>query len=73
MHEWSSAWYMENVWMLWFILVGVIIFVVWSVIRTWNPSNGLRQETPEQILKRRFASGDIDYQEYQLQRKQLRE
>lgn len=73
MHEWSSAWCTGNVWILSFILVAVIILVVWSVIRTWNPSNGLRQETPEQILKRRFASGDIDYQEYQLQREQLRE
>jgi putative membrane protein len=51
--------------LLWIVLVGLI---VWATVRlTQRPSNQTsapRQETPQEILDRRFASGEIDAETY---------
>jgi putative membrane protein len=56
----------------WVVLIGLI---VWAVTRLL-PSSGTRDggdraEVPEEILDRRFASGEIDAEEYQRVRDQL--
>lgn len=50
--------------LFWIALVGL---VVWLVARTWSPrtsappsGDGPHRESPEEILERRFASGEID-------------
>ncbi|GAU69788.1 hypothetical protein SSP35_14_01220 [Streptomyces sp. NBRC 110611] len=67
--------------LLWIALIGL---VVWAVIRLTHgasdggPSGGSRgwqdrehRETPEEILDRRFASGEIDADAYNEARKHL--
>jgi putative membrane protein len=56
----------------WVVLIGLI---VWAVTRLL-PSSGTRvggdrAAAPEEILDRRFASGEIDAEEYQRVRDQL--
>lgn len=54
-------------WMaLWWTL-GLAIFVslVWLVTRAAAGPSARIEETPEQILKRRYASGEIDHEEYE--------
>lgn len=56
----------------WLVLLGVILFLVVRLL----PSPGgreprARQESPEEILDRRFARGEIDIETYQTQRAAL--
>ena len=54
----------------WWMVVGsllglaVLILFVWVVARAAAGSAGRLDETPEQILKRRYARGEIDREEY---------
>ncbi|MEV7389733.1 SHOCT domain-containing protein [Streptomyces sp. NPDC091215] len=66
--------------LLWIVLIGL---AVWAVIRlTHGPSGGAggrgetwegreRRETPEDILDRRYASGEIDTDTYTEARERL--
>jgi putative membrane protein len=54
-------------WMgLWWILGAVLIAaLVWALLKsTRGPMNG-RSDSPEEILKRRYAKGEIDRETYQ--------
>lgn len=54
-------------WMgLWWIFgAALVAAVVWALLRsTRGPANG-PTESPEQILKRRYANGEIDRDTYQ--------
>ncbi len=62
--------------LLWIVVIGL---VVWVVIRlTQGPRGGRyredgreRRETPEEILDRRYASGEIDTETYTEARERL--
>lgn len=63
-HFWGMHWVW---WILW------IILVFWIFATPWNiPGQRKRKDSPLEILKRRYASGEIDTAEYQ-ERKQLLE
>jgi putative membrane protein len=49
--------------LLWIVLTGLI---VWAAIRLSQHQTGAqpRRETPQEILDRRFASGEIDAETY---------
>jgi putative membrane protein len=55
--------------------VAVLALVVWGVTRLLpsgrGPDVGARRETPEEILDRRFAVGEIDAETYQRMRTEL--
>lgn len=58
--------------LFWLVLLGVII---WAVVRLLPAQMGSSRsnaaETPEEILDRRFARGEIDVETYQMQRDAL--
>ncbi|AXG14439.1 SHOCT domain-containing protein [Intrasporangium calvum] len=61
--------------LFWLVLLGVII---WAVVRLLpsrqHPTGGTSvTETPEEILDRRFARGEIDAETYRAQRAVLAE
>lgn len=70
-HRWSGWGNMGFMWLFW---VGLIILVVWLVVRVASGSanRGDPQDSPEQILKRRYARGEIDKDEYQRRLSDLR-
>jgi putative membrane protein len=48
----------------WIFGVALVALVVWALVRTGGAPGNTR-ESPEQILKRRYASGEIDRETYQ--------
>lgn len=47
--------------------------VIWAVIRAaGSPGNGRGEESPETILKRRYARGEVDREDYERRLTDLR-
>lgn len=67
-HGW---WAMGWMWIVWIILiVGFAFLVRWIAISSRGP--GEPQPSAEEILKRRYASGEIGKQEYEEKLNDLR-
>jgi len=70
----AGAWMVMG--LFWLVLLGLII---WAVVRllpgrdggAGHSGSGVAGETPEEILDRRFARGEIDLETYQAQRAAL--
>ncbi|MCF8219215.1 MAG: SHOCT domain-containing protein [Bacteroidales bacterium] len=67
MHGWGMGWG----WIIGLIVLGLII---WIVVRTANQNTGINQaseKTPLDILKERYAKGEIDKEEFEQRKKDL--
>ncbi len=59
-------------WMMFFwgfIIIVLIVFVIRALMNSGQ--NSQRKETPMEILKRRYANGEIDEEEFQKRKKEL--
>jgi len=54
------------------VWLAVLILLVWIVARAAGGASGRTDETPEQILKRRYARGEIERDEYERRLSDLR-
>jgi putative membrane protein len=63
------GWFMGWVGIFWFALV---VLIVWLLVRRDAAARPSRRETPEEILKRRYASGEISQEDYQRMLSELR-
>ncbi len=63
MYGWPG-WWMGWMWGLWIV---VIVLVGWLVLRAAAGARTVRETrlTPEEILRERFARGEIDAEEFQ--------
>lgn len=61
---WMAFWWIGG--------IAVLILLVWIVARAANGPAMRGEEPPEQILKRRYARGDIDREEYERRLTDLR-
>jgi len=70
-YYWNSRWHMGFMWIFWVLL---IVLIVWLLVRaaSGRPTKGDSQDSPEQILKRRYARGEIDKEEYERRLSDLR-
>jgi putative membrane protein len=61
-------------WMsLWMIVpLLIVILLVWIVVRSASGPSWRSEDTPEQILKRRYARGEIEREEYERRLTDLR-
>lgn len=65
----SMGWWMA----LWWVLgLAVLVLLVRLVVRDGVGSSGRTDDSPEQILKRRYARGEIEREEYQRRLEDLR-
>jgi putative membrane protein len=55
----------------WLVLFGLIIWAVVRLLPSRETGPGRDLDTPEEILDRRFARGEIDLEAYQAQRAAL--
>ena len=69
MHDWG--W--EN--MMWIVWIPIIVLIAWLVVTLTKKRepNEPRNETPLEILKRRYANGEINIEEYDERKKKLKE
>ena len=67
---WGAGMFMG---VFWLALLAVIIYLVVRLLPSDGQSGlgGPRRESPEDILDRRFARGEIDLENYQAQRSAL--
>lgn len=65
------GWYMEWMAIFW---IALIILIVWLLVRAGTISNPPAQHraSPEEILKRRYASGEITQEDYQRMLNEIR-
>lgn len=68
-HAGWMGWWM-GLWMLFWL--GVLILLVWIVAHAAGSQGWRTDETPEQILKRRYARGEIEREEYERRLTDLR-
>jgi putative membrane protein len=66
-----GAWLLMG--LFWVALVALIGWLVTRLLSARDPSAGGRPDSPEEILDRRFARGEIDEQTYRAQRAALAE
>lgn len=61
-------------WMLlwWAFGAAILVLLVWVIARAASGSTGRADDSPEQILKRRYARGELDREEYQRRLEDLR-
>ena len=62
--NWGMTWGMG---LSWIFLIGMLIFIIWAVIKIYNSNKNLSSDGGTEalgILKERFARGDINTKEY---------
>lgn len=58
--------------LVWVVGLALILPLAWIVRRMWSRSSPQAEESPELILKRRYARGEISRDEYKALLKDLR-
>lgn len=64
---------MMGMWLWWLLAIGLIAVVAWAVIRSVSRTGNSTTESPQDILKRRYARGEIDKDEYEKRLQDLRQ
>ncbi len=74
MMHYGSGWFMGGwMWIFWIALIVVIVLVVAAFVRSQGSSGpGPRAASPEDILKERYARGEIDHEEFRRRMDELR-
>lgn len=57
--------------LFWVVVIGLVVWAVVTLLPGTWPGGRAQPETPEQILDRRFALGEIDAEQYRLAREEL--
>lgn len=71
--HWNGDWHMGGMWIGWLLVIIVLGAALWFF---WNATQGgggsRRGGSPEDTLKRRYASGEIDEDTYEHMLEELR-
>ncbi|HEY5616522.1 MAG TPA: SHOCT domain-containing protein [Vicinamibacterales bacterium] len=64
---------MGGMWLWWIVGLGVLVLLVWAIARAAaSPAPLQGGDSPEAILKRRYARGELDREEYDRRLSDLR-
>ncbi|MFH5886000.1 SHOCT domain-containing protein [Halalkalibaculum sp. DA3122] len=71
MHDFNffGGGWMMFVW--WFLIIALVAFAIRAVMNAGQSSQSQRKETPMEILKRRYAEGEIDEEEFNKRKQEL--
>ncbi len=64
MHWWHGDWHMGWMAIWWILGLALVAIVAWALLSSARSRGGAR-ESPEEVLKRRYAEGEIDRDTYQ--------
>ena len=67
----NGGWMGTGMWVFWILLIVVIVLLVRALGSGGSAAPPPRQETPLEILKARYARGEIDDEEFQRRRREL--
>lgn len=62
---WMMGWW-------WIVWLAIIVAVVWVAAKGMSGAAGRQEDSPEAILKRRYARGEIDREEFDRRLSDLR-
>jgi len=72
MSEGGSMWFGGGfMWFFWIILFVVLVWVIKSATDSSSGNKSASEDSPLDILKKRYARGEIEEQEYERRRKEL--
>ncbi len=63
--HWYGEGYMGSMGIWWIVGVTLIALVVWALVWAARGAMNGSSESPEQVLKRRYAGGEVDHETYQ--------
>lgn len=58
-------------WLFWIILLGIIIYFLAKRSKRTIPTAGMTEENPLDFLKKRYAKGEIDKDEFERLKKDI--
>jgi putative membrane protein len=75
--HWNGGWYMGGMWIWWLTAILLLFLIAWLLARGVLAGRSPQppappRESPEDVLKRRLASGEIDRDEYEETLRELR-
>ncbi|RMD94488.1 MAG: SHOCT domain-containing protein [Calditrichaeota bacterium] len=70
---WGMGWGMGFGWIFWLVIIGLIIWAIKAFSQNQRSQNqpGPPTESALDILKKRYARGEISFEEYEEKRKHL--
>ena len=66
-----GGWMGGGMWLFWIVLIVLVVLLLRAVSGGFSSSSPSRQDTPLEILKARYARGEIDDEEFQRRRREL--
>lgn len=60
-----------GMWLFWLLLIVIVAVAIKLLMRT-GPSQTTKEDSPLDILEKRYATGEIDDEEYQRRRRGLK-
>jgi len=60
-------------WLWWLVVVAVIVAIVWATVKSSSRSGGDTGASAEELLKRRYARGEIDKAAFEERLRDLRQ
>ena len=60
-----------GMWIFWIVIILIVVLVIKLLVNTGGMNTGSSSETPMDILKKRYAKGEIDTEEFEKRMKEL--
>lgn len=69
---WDHGGHMGWMWLWWLGILALIVGVLWAVARGAAAQGRAGENAPETVLKRRYARGELNREEYEQRLRELR-
>ncbi len=73
MHDWNGIEHMGGIWFWWIVCIVIVAALIWVMFRTSSQTAGNGGVSAEELLKRRYANGEIDKDFYEKRLHDLRQ